>query len=106
MTPSLSPTSSVVWVVEHCDYAQSCIRHVADSVEAAVSLIKVDYPAPYKVRWESPTADPHDGIWSLVGHFEKVPGYSTEHTASWAITSYEVEPSPSPAESSTAPSSA
>lgn len=79
----------VVWIVESGDYEQRGIDLVAASPEAAVAAIKGRYDnGHYVVRWEDPTSD--DRGWTLVGHFDAVPGWSTEHRAIYDITEYEV----------------
>lgn len=52
--------------------------------------IKEPYGPPYIVQWQEPQQ--REGWWwSLTGHFQAVPGYSTAHTATWDLYPYTVD---------------
>jgi hypothetical protein len=74
-----------VYVVESGDYEQRGVVLVAASVEAAFAAVKAIYGAPYRVHWQQADAE------TLVGDFEAIDGYSTQHTAYYDVTEYEVE---------------
>ena len=76
-----------VWLAWTGDYENRGVDGVYASREAAIEGTKRTYGPPYKVEW---TLD-SDGY--LVGTFESVPGYSTNHRASWGFEEWEVEES-------------
>ena len=86
---------SELWQVETGDYEQRYTMFVADSPELAEKRLHATYLAPYKVRWE-PMKDTtwEEGdvtyrTFEVVGHFEGVQGYSTQHTAEYDISQIE-----------------
>lgn len=91
-----------VWIVETGEYSQRGIAGVYSTPEKAEQGIKDVYSEPYKVAWE-PIKDtswtyPIDGRterveqFTLVGHFEAVPGYSAKHRNEFDITAHELDP--------------
>lgn len=58
------------------------------TLNGAVAGIKGRYSEPYRVTWEDIKGS--DDQYVLVGHFEHVTGYSTEHTDTWYITRTEL----------------
>ena len=81
--------SGAAWVVESGDYEQRHVVMVAATPEAAVVAIKRMFASPYVVRWEDAAQDA-DGDWRLVGHFDAVVGYSTQHQSTFEITRYPI----------------
>jgi hypothetical protein len=86
-----------VYVIERGEYDQRFVWGVASSPEAAEAAIKERYGPPFVIRWEPLERDvdhsedpPIDFGWVLTGHFEMVPGYSTQHTSAWAIEPFEL----------------
>lgn len=77
-----------VWLIESGEYEQRGVFGVAESLEAAIAHVKTEFGPPYIVRWEQPKKSdyPEFPMITLTGHFEAVPGYSTEHTADYDIT--------------------
>lgn len=73
-----------VWVVESGDYEARGIDGIYSSVESAVSHIKTRYGHPYVVAWEL------DEL-TLIGHFEVVLNYSSQHTSCFDIKKWEVD---------------
>ena len=57
------------------------------SEEVALAGLKSIYGSPYKVKW---TERRTDECLEIVGDFEHVTGYSTEHKATFTITRVEV----------------
>lgn len=82
-----------VYIVESGEYEQRMTWGVYSSVENAAAAIKDPYGPPYIVRWAEPRQDAEDS-YVLVGHFERVDGYSGAGPGEWYITGYVVDPPP------------
>jgi hypothetical protein len=74
-----------VYIVETGDYEEGYVFGIYSSRELAIKGIKASYGSPYIVRWTE------DGDYYLIGHFDRVPGYSTEHRDVFSIEEYEVD---------------
>lgn len=79
-----------VWLCESEAYEESYIVCVADSLETAVQALKSCHGAPYKVQWEELVEEGGEAA-RIKGHFETVPGYSTQHCAHYRLWSMGVE---------------
>jgi hypothetical protein len=78
-------TTATVWMVEKDGYPdETYVVGLFVSLDRAIAGIKERYGAPYKVTWDEPKDD-GDNETIVTGHFEAVPDYSIEHTASYII---------------------
>jgi hypothetical protein len=82
------PSEEEVWSAEACDY-DSFIYAIYRTPEDALAAHLATYGPPYVVRWEDVVKD-EDG-WTITGHFEWVPGYSTKHTATTEFKRWPVQ---------------
>lgn len=84
---------SEVWVVETVEYEWEhefrVVLCVATSLDAAVSMVKEQYSAPYDVLWTNVAET--GGRWEMTGHFEYVPGFSSRHSAIFDLTPYPLD---------------
>jgi len=88
---SVREDGRTVYVVETGDYKQRHVSAVASSIDKAVEAIKATYPPPYVVAWQEVEHLANGADARLVGKFEWVPGYSTEHVGEWDISAYEID---------------
>lgn len=86
--------TAYVWLVESGDYEQRGVDLIADSLETAVAAIKTRYGPPYIVAWDELAQHEWEGQsheeWTLVGHFEQVIHYSTQHVGRFDISRWVV----------------
>lgn len=78
---------SRVWIIKTGEYSQRYVFGVASSLAAAVAAIKRVYGPPYIVDWDESEVESEG---QLIGKFDRVLNYSTDHVALFDIDEAEV----------------
>jgi hypothetical protein len=86
----IEESQKIVWVIETGDYEERRVVGVARSVDAAASLIKRRYLAPYIVEWKEPKQD-RNGDWSMMGHFGQVFEHSIKHSVRYDFLAFPLD---------------
>lgn len=72
--------AETVWLVESGEYEQRGVDLVGATKASAAAALRRSYGPPYRVEWVDHLDDPERP--HMIGRFEDVAGFSTEHV-SW-----------------------